>query len=141
MKVQIDEHLSREAEEIRREVFMEEQGFRQEFDETDESCLHIVIFSEEGQAAGVCRLIPEKSGVYRLGRVAVRRAFRGQGLGRKLLEAAEEEARSRGGREMVLLSQCTALPFYEGAGYRAFGEIELDEGCPHRWMRKELGAD
>lgn len=42
----------------------------------------------------------------------------GQGLGRKLLEAVEAEARSAGVTELKLTSTLTAVPFYEACGTR-----------------------
>jgi putative acetyltransferase len=41
----------------------------------------------------------------------------GCGVGRRLLEAVEAEARSRGIRELKLTSTLTSLEFYESCGY------------------------
>ena len=50
--------LSKDAESIRTEVFIEEQGFSNEFDETDCIAEHIV-FYENGPPAAVCRFYPD----------------------------------------------------------------------------------
>ena len=50
--------LSKDAESIRTEVFIEEQGFSNEFDETDCIAEHIV-FYENGTPAAVCRFYPD----------------------------------------------------------------------------------
>jgi GNAT superfamily N-acetyltransferase len=55
-----------------------------------------------------------------LKRMYVERALRGQGLGRRLLEALEREARSLGVERLVLetgVRQDAALALYERAGY------------------------
>ena len=56
--------LSKDAESIRTEVFIEEQGFSNEFDETDCIAEHIV-FYENGTPAAVCRFYPDHERAYR----------------------------------------------------------------------------
>jgi len=66
------------------------------------------------------------------------KAFRKNGIGRKLLTAAEEYVKNKGYNELRLHSQIRAAVFYEKCGYHRFGEIELQENYPHIWMKKEL---
>jgi ribosomal protein S18 acetylase RimI-like enzyme len=55
-------------------------------------------------------------------------ATRGQGLGRQLMERAEEEARARGCRAArTATSDFSAPGFYERLGYRLYGRLE---DCP-----------
>lgn len=49
------DHLPEEAVEIRREVFMDEQGYADEFDDVDGRARHIVAFLD-GRASATCRL-------------------------------------------------------------------------------------
>lgn len=52
-------------------------------------------------------------------------ALRGSGLGTRVLDAAEDEARQRGCRTAVLITLSFQAPgFYEKRGYRAFGQVE-----------------
>jgi ribosomal protein S18 acetylase RimI-like enzyme len=54
--------------------------------------------------------------------------FRGLGLGRKLMEEAEEEARRRGCKYARLASSDYQAPqFYESIGYISYGRLE---NCP-----------
>ena len=46
MNYKIYDQLPQEAKEIRIKVFMEEQGFKDEFDDLDDLCQHIVVFKE-----------------------------------------------------------------------------------------------
>ena len=72
--------LTRDAEDIRREVFVEEQGFSNEFDETDRTAEHIVFYEKDIPAA-VCRFYQDtEEGVFVAGRIAVRKKFRGRHL-------------------------------------------------------------
>ena len=130
--------LTEEAKQIREEVFVEEQGFLQEFDETDVKADHLVWY-EAGEAAATCRYYAgEEKGVYWLGGLAVRKRFRGRQIGAKLLSAAEEKIREKGGSAIHLSSQVRAKEFYVKCGYHAVGEEYRDEYCPHIEMKKEL---
>jgi predicted GNAT family N-acyltransferase len=130
--------LPPEAQRIRTVVFVEEQGFQEEFDTVDCFATHLVLF-EDGEAAGVCRVFwDEDTKRYLVGRVAVRREFRGRGLGAALMEGAENQVRAIGGHALHLHAQCRITPFYEAVGYTPYGPIEDDQGCPHIWMKKEL---
>ena len=138
MRVEIYDFLPKEAKKIREEVFMAEQGFQQEFDETDESALHIVIFETDIPVA-TCRVyVSESENCYMVGRIAVEKMFRGKAYGAGILRAAENEIRKKGGKIVCLSAQERAMGFYEKQGYSACGDSYLDEGCPHIWMKKEL---
>ena len=130
--------LPEEAVRIREEVFMKEQGFQEEFDEIDGYAVHLVLFCD-GAAAAVCRFYPGKEeGDYLLGRLAVRKEFRGKNLGALLVAKAEREIRKEGGQTVRLHAQRRVQPFYEKQGYTAYGETDFDEDCPHVWMKKSL---
>lgn len=63
---------------------------------------------------------------------------RGEGWGRRLMEALEAEARERGFDSLLLHGQTTAEGFYRGLGYETKSD-EFDEaGIPHVEMRKSL---
>ena len=55
MTAKIYDSLPKEAEAIRRAVFMDEQGFKDEFDDIDGTAWHIVIFDGSVPAA-TCRV-------------------------------------------------------------------------------------
>ncbi|SDL40577.1 Predicted N-acyltransferase, GNAT family [Franzmannia pantelleriensis] len=130
------EELGSEAGEIRRIVFIVEQQVPQEeeWDGRDAFCLHFLI-RHQGRALGTARLLPDGH----LGRVAVLEEGRGLGLGRRLVEAAIEAARSQGHAHLELAAQLQAIPFYEQLGFSAYGDEFLDAGIPHRNMSLPLG--
>lgn len=130
--------LPREAAMIRQEIFVEEQGFEVEFDEIDPIAQHIVLF-ENGAPIGTCRVYWSGSkNSHVLGRVAVRKDYRGRSFSQKLLQEAEQLVSSMQGKTLCLAAQVRAKAFYEKQGYAAAGEQFLDEGCPHVWMYKTL---
>lgn len=130
--------LPEEAAAIRTAVFMDEQGFNDEFDSVDDHACHLVLFDGEQPVATLRLFSGEAPGEWVVGRLAVTKSHRGLGLGALTLKEAEAEAARRGGSSVVLHAQVRAKGFYERCGYEAYGEVGLDEGCPHIWMRKEL---
>ncbi len=130
--------LPEEACYIRETVFVQEQGFTDEFDKLDVVSTHLVLFAEDYPAA-VCRVYwDDNLGQYILGRVAVLGEFRRQGIGGAMVKAAEDYIREQGGRELHLHAQCRITDFYEAIGYTQYGPVEDDQGCPHIWMKKDL---
>jgi GNAT superfamily N-acetyltransferase len=68
-------------------------------------------------------------------------AMRGGGLGREILQLAEDEGRRRGCRSAVLYTISFQAPgFYERHGWTVFGEVPCDPpGTTRVFMSKDLG--
>ena len=130
--------LPSEAIMIRKLVFVEEQGFRNEFDDIDEDdkTKHIVAY-KDSEPIGTCRFY-KKDGEYSIGRIAVVKKYRGKGAGAIIVNHAEEKIFEMGGTEISLSAQVKIKSFYEKIGYVSEGNIYLDEMCPHIRMRKRI---
>ena len=84
----------------------------------------------------------------KIGRLAVKRGFRGQGYGRVILRDAEEWVRrtvQEGqtasdpfGVAFQLSSQEPVRGFYEAEGYRIVGDVYIEEGQPHIHCEKRV---
>jgi predicted GNAT family N-acyltransferase len=120
---------------LRREVFVWEQNVpeEEEHDADDMTATHFVAI-EDGEVVGTLRLIDKPEHV-KIGRVAVRRAFRGRGIARQMILAAMDHARARGSDRFYLTAQSDKLAMYEKLGFAAFGPEFQDGGMPHRAMR------
>ena len=82
---------------------------------------HIFMVYAGGEAVGCVALIPMKDGVYELSKMAVSPQLRGQGIGRRLLLHAIEQARVLGATSLFLGSSTklkNAVHLYEAVGFR-----------------------
>lgn len=130
------EELGAAARAVRYEVFVLEQGvpLDLEQDEADPVCLHALACDEHGQALGTGRLLPDGH----IGRMAVRKAARGGGIGAAMLAALTRQAELRGDRAVVLNAQVDAERFYARHGFVRDGEVFMEAGIEHVRMRKSL---
>jgi predicted GNAT family N-acyltransferase len=128
--------LGEHARRIRLEVFVSEQGvpLELEFDSIDPLCVHALASQSGGFFVGTARLLPDGH----IGRVAVARQARGQGVGGELLLHLMAAARERGHREVELFAQVNAQRFYERFGFIVVGPQFDDAGIPHVPMRAAL---
>ena len=123
------------ARPVREAVFMAEQGVpvELEWDEFDAISRHAVAFDADGSPIGTGRIWQEGE-IGHIGRMAVLREWRSQGVGRALLESLLEVAHNAGLRELHLSAQTQAIGFYTQFGFIAEGPEYLDAGIPHRRM-------
>jgi predicted GNAT family N-acyltransferase len=128
--------LRDEAAPIRYAVFVDEQKVPAEIelDDWDVLSLHALALDAQGRVLGTGRLLPDGH----IGRMAVLRSARGQGVGTALLRVLLQAARERGDREVVLSAQTHAMSFYEQEGFIAEGDEYDDAGIPHRQMRRRM---
>lgn len=130
--------IPQDAMNIREKVFVEEQGFDEEFDETDNNCFHLMMYIDD-MPAGTSRIfwdVPNE--VVRLGRFAIYKEYRGGGRGRAMMEECMKKATEIGGQYLVLNAQKRALQFYLACGMKIVGDMFLEEGYPHYPMKYNL---
>lgn len=127
-----------DAAAVRHEVFVLEQHvpLEEEMDDLDAVCMHAIAYGPDGEPVGTGRLLPNGH----IGRMAVRKPYRGHGIGSLLLNRLIDEARRRGHLEVALAAQTHAQPFYAAHGFLADGPVFLDAGIDHVNMRRVLTA-
>ena len=132
-------YLPDEAKQIRISVFVNEQGFIDEFDESDKTAIHFLMF-DNSLAIGTARVVYSKQHhCYTIGRFAILKQYRRKGLGLKLIEFVEETILNQLGPIVIgISSQEQAINFYKKAGYELTNERYLDQDCPHVFMIKNL---
>lgn len=130
---------------VRHQVFVREQGIdeEEEFDEADASALHWIAYgpedggpgkqAREDRVIGCARLIGNK-----VGRMAVVRERRNQGVGSALMRHIIRHAARNGLETLELNAQSHAVDFYRGMYFEPEGEEFMEAGIPHRHMTLSL---
>lgn len=91
-----------------------------------------VLVSEGGELIACLRVLDDGSHA-RIGRLVVTPAARGRGLARDLMAAALAEI---GDREIRLDAQTGLTDWYAGYGFEVSGPEFVEDGVPHRPMRR-----
>ena len=119
---------------IRRAVFIEEQGISEadEMDGTDSEAIHLLVRDDKIPVATGRILIT--GGIYTLGRIAVLKNHRGQGLGDFVVRLLIRRAYELGGAVQHLHSQTHARGFYEKLGFIITTGEYMEAGVPHVGM-------
>ncbi|WP_285768566.1 GNAT family N-acetyltransferase [Peribacillus sp. SI8-4] len=126
---------------IRKEVFVEEQGFSlkdefDEFDRLDGQAEHILVY-HDSQPVGTGRVrIVGNSG--KLERICILEPYRKFGLGKTIIKTLEEIAREKAVTQVKLHGQTQAEGFYHKLGYKTSSDVFLEDGGPHILMTKEM---
>jgi len=127
---------------VRMRVFVGEQGIpaNVEVDDADSApdTVHAVAL-HQGLVIGTGRLLPDVDGKGpHIGRMAVEREWRRNGVGGRVLTFLEDHGRSLGFGQITLHAQEYVKSFYARHGYYEVGEMFLEEGIPHREMVKSF---
>jgi predicted GNAT family N-acyltransferase len=119
---------------IREKVFIQEQKVtpQLEWDGMDEKAIHFLVFNDKA-AIGCARAIVIKNHM-QLGRMAVLKEYRGQGIGGALIEKAMTIAKLNQLSAIYISAQCHAINFYKKFGFEVTSDIYLDAEIPHRDM-------
>lgn len=126
----------RHAADIRRRVFVDEQGVSEadEWDGLDGAARHLLL-EMGGEPAATLRYLHEDGWIH-IGRVAVLPRFRSFGLGRAIMEYCLAEAEREGAARFYLNSQADKAGFYEKLGFAVSGGEFTDAGIPHVRMER-----
>lgn len=137
IRAETDEAMEKVFE-IRREVFVREQGVPEEIemDELDSEAIH-VLASVNGVPAGCGRLLL-RDGEARIGRVAVRKEMRRGGIGDGICRLLMAIARDDGAEKVIINAQLAAVEFYENLGFAKEGEVFMEAGIKHIRMARAL---
>ena len=136
---------------VRRQVFVDEQGYteQQEFDGAEVLALHVLAQLVPGCATtpgaarplGAARLLldgREDPPVAYVSRLSVLPFARRMGLGTAIVGFVLEGAREMGCTKARAGAQTTALGFWERLGFRPTGEGYMDFHVPHEWTERRL---
>lgn len=135
----MDSPAHKDALAVRKKVFVGEQNvpLELEVDDLEDQTLHVVGYLDNKPVA-TARIYEKYPHTYKIQRVAVDSAIRGQKRGVQLMLEVEKKVKEMGGKAMVLDAQDYAMPFYEKLGFSISDEKGfMDAGIPHHSMKKE----
>jgi len=123
------------AKPIRTTVFIQEQQVpeSEEWDNEDKSATQLLVI-KDGKTVATARLT--QTG--KIGRMAVLKAYRKQGIGSMMLNSLIDLAKQQGQQQIKLWSQTHAQGFYQKHGFVAHGNEFLDAGIPHIEMHFKI---
>lgn len=131
----------KDAYSVRLAVFVAEQKFHDEFDDTDNICEYVTLYDDEKPIA-TGRYFSDPKGdkdTYVFGRIAVLKPYRNSHIGMSVIAALETAAKLKGGKRAILLAEESAVGFYEKCGFkRTKSRTVYSEGCPCHWMEKNI---
>jgi predicted GNAT family N-acyltransferase len=119
---------------IRNEVFVEEQGLagRVADDPDDRYSVHVLAaIGDEVVGTGRALFVGDQS---QIAWVAVRRPYRGRGVGRAIMEHLLQISKDQGVRVVTLNAQTHALRFYEALGFEPYGRRFYMSNIEHQHM-------
>lgn len=122
---------------IRLRVFVEEQHVPPslETDDRDPFCVHVLAF-EDDEAIATGRIDLDQGG--KIGRVAVLASNRGQGIGAAVMARLHDIGKRNDLNKVWCHAQVSAVPFYEGLGYRIIGDTFDEAGIEHVRMERQI---
>ena len=122
---------------IREQVFIQEQHIsdEDEWDAQDPISEHFMVYLD-GQPVATARLLP----THKLGRVAVLKSYRGQGIGEALIHDVIAKAQQQKRPFVKLSSQVHAVGFYSQLGFETQGQPYMDCDIPHIDMYLKLDS-
>lgn len=112
-------------------------GFTPEDLEKEKDNMLIGAFDDE-RMLGCCMLVEEQPDIVRLRQMAVLNDLQGKGIGRALMNFAENLARDRGYKIIRMHARDNAVGFYEKVGYKVKGDKFIEITIPHYVMEKDL---
>lgn len=142
MPIKIIDHNSPEYQQmvdLRRQILRKPLGldFTQQELDNEANNIHIALF-EEDEILGCCMLTKVNADTIKLRQMAIKSGLQGKGVGRVILQFAENIARDRGYNKMTMHARKTAVGFYEKLGYKVEGNEFEEVTVPHFVMEKTL---
>ena len=112
-------------------------GFSEEELEKEKDNMFIAAYDDD-QMLGCCMLVEENPSIVRLRQMAVLNDLQGKGIGRALMNFAENLARDRGYKIMSMHARKNVVGFYEKIGYKVTSGEFIKITIPHYVMEKQL---
>ena len=142
MALKIIDHGTKEYQQmvkLRDDILRRPLGLTFDPNELEEEKNNLMIGAfEDDNILGCAMLVEESSQIVKLRQMAVLNALQGKGIGRALMQFAENLARDHGYRIITMHARKNAVGFYEKMGYKVKGSEFTEVLIPHYEMEKPL---
>lgn len=119
---------------LRAEVFVVEQDCAyNDLDDRDQMALHLFLKNDD-EIIAVSRILPENVAFedMAIGRVIVKKEYRGQGIAKKIMQKAVDYIINDLKKDKIRLSgQAYLVRFYEDLGFKKVSDVYLEDGIDH----------
>ena len=142
MALKIIDHGSKEYKkmvDLRNNVLRKPLGLSFSPDELQQEKNDILIGCfDDDKLEGCCMLVPKDKVTVQLRQMAVTSGLQGKGIGRVLMQFAENISRDRGFKKITMNARKAVTGFYEKLGYKITGDEFTEVTIPHFVMEKDL---
>ncbi len=108
--------------------------------ELENNSYHIAVYDETHKIIGAAMFVPLSSTKLKMRQVVVAEDWQGRGIGKELIEFAENFAQSKDYQLIEANVRQTAIGFYESMNYQKQGKEFTEIGIPHMKVEKKLNS-
>jgi len=124
---------------LRQDIFIIEQNcIYDDIDGLDEASSHLLLFDEHDLLIGYLRIVPagNKFDKISLGRIAIRKQFRGKRLGKDLIKKGISLVLNSKSSEpgIIIEAQAHLEEYYQKLGFKTISDIYYVDDIPHLKM-------
>lgn len=121
---------------LRMEVFCVEQSCPyQDVDGLDEAAQHFFIF-DNNDVIAYARVLPAHENKCHIGRIVVKKKYRGLKLATKLIKSCIEYCKKQYTNIPIEISaQSYLTDYYQSLGFKSMGKFYLEDDIPHEQMQ------
>ena len=142
MALKIIDHGTKEYQQmikLREEILRKPLGISFTKEELDKEKDNLLVAAyDDDLMLGCCMLVENTKTVVRLRQMAVKDDLQGKGIGKALTIFAENLARDRKFKSLIMHARKNTVGFYQKMGYKVISDEFVEIGLPHFVMEKAL---
>jgi ElaA protein len=122
---------------LRQDIFIiEQECIYGDIDNLDKQSAHLLLLDTDNSLIGYLRIVPAgtKFTECSLGRIAVKNSFRGQGIGKKLVQKGVLQINATKTQDIKIEAQAHLENFYKDIGFVTVSDVYNVDDIPHLQM-------
>jgi ribosomal protein S18 acetylase RimI-like enzyme len=142
MALKIIDHGTKEYKQmikLREDILRKPLGISFTEEELDKEKDNLLVAAyDDDLMLGCCMLVENSKTIVRLRQMAVKDDLQGKGIGKALTIFAENLARDRKFKYLIMHARKNTIGFYQKMGYKVISDEFIEIGLPHFVMEKTL---